>query len=281
MHCKGKEIEVEEYFGIVENVVCAGKENTYKILEEIIGEMANLFPSKYFHIGGDEAPKTQWMECEDCKETMKKNGLKKYMDLQSYFTNRIINYLKSIHKVPIVWNEAYHDGKLDKQTNIQFWADGSKQINVKNALEEGYPLIYSNNKYCYLDHPYSSLSLKKTMKAQNDISSLSFIGNVVGMETPLWTEWIKDEKKLFKMMFPRTLAMADIAWTKNSIDYKEFKNRLTNSLDALFIIDIESSTIRRSNPDAISSLFESVHFYGRMIDKKIGRTIRNYKNIKK
>ena len=281
LHCKGKEIEVEEYFGIMENVVCAGKENTYKMLEDIIGELANLFPSKYFHIGGDEAPKTQWMECEDCKETMKKNGLKTYMDLQSYFTNRIITYLKSINKAPIVWNEAYHDGKLDKVANIQFWADGLKCKNIKNALEEGYPLIYSNNKYCYLDHPYSSLSLKKTIKAQNDMISLSDYGDIVGIETPLWTEWIKDESKLFKMMFPRTLAIADVAWSKSTIDYKEFRNRAANSLNALFIYDIEGSGIRQSNPDCLTSLFESIFFYGRMIDKKLGRTIKNYKNIRK
>ena len=281
LHCKGKEIEVEEYFGIVENVVCAGKENTYKMLEDIIGEMANLFPSKYFHIGGDEAPKTQWMECDDCKEIMKKNGLKTYMDLQSYFTNRIITYLKSINKVPIVWNEAYHDGKLDKVANIQFWADGSKQKNVKDALAEGYQLIYSNNKYCYLDHPYSSLSLKKTIRVQSDIKSLSSVGNISGLETPLWTEWVKDENKLFKMMFPRALVIADVAWSSNTIDYKEFKNRVPNCLNALFVLDIEASSIRQANPDCISSLFESVCFYGRMIDKKLGRTIKNYKNIRK
>ena len=281
LHCKGKEIEVEEYFGIIENVVCAGKESTYKMLEDIIGEIANLFPSKYFHIGGDEAPKTQWMECEDCKETMEKNGLKTFMELQAYFTNRIITYLKSINKVPIVWNEAYHNGMLDKSANIQFWADKNKQKIIKDALNEGYPLIYSNNKFCYLDHPYSSLSLKKTIKAQTEIESLSRYGNILGIESPLWTEWIKDEKQLFKMMYPRTLAIADIAWTNTSIEYKDFKNRTNNCLNALYILDVEGSTLSKSNPNAISALFENAYFYGRMIDKNLFKTIKNYKNIKK
>ena len=71
--------------------------------------------------------------------------------------------------------------------------------------------------------------------------SLSDYGDIMGIETPLWTEWIKDESKLFKMMFPRTLAIADVAWSKSTIDYKEFRNRAANSLNALFIYDIEGS----------------------------------------
>ena len=281
LHCKGKEIEVEEYFGIKENVVCAGKESTYQFLEDVLGEIAKLFPSKCIHIGGDEAPKTQWMECDDCNETIKKNGLKTYMDLQSYFTNRIIKYLKSIGKTPIVWNEAYHDGQLDKAATIQFWADGSKAQNVKNALKEGYKLIYSNNKYCYLDHPYSSLPIKNTFKAIKEMKSLEQVGNVFGIETPLWTEWIDDEDKLLKMAFPRTLAIAELGWSVAPRDYNEFKDRIDNGLDALFVLDIASASKKQANPNIVSSFFGNLKFYGKMIDKELPRTIRNFRYIKK
>ena len=113
------------------------------------------------------------------------------------------------------------------------------------------------------------------------MKSLEQVGNVFGIETPLWTEWIDDEDKLLKMAFPRTLAIAELGWSVVPGDYKEFKDRIDNGLDALFVLDIASASKKQANPNIVSSFFGNLKFYGKMIDKELPRTIRNFRYIKK
>ena len=278
--CTGKEISVSEYFGIKKEILCVGKENTYTVLYSILDELIQIFPYKYFHIGGDEVPKTQWSECEECKKLAKENNFSTYDELQAFFINKIINYLLSKDKTPIVWNEALKGNTLNSNAVVQFWRDGSKCLNVKKALSEGRNVICSNSFAYYLDYPHSLTSLKKTYNYNPMFNNLGEANNnIIGVEAPVWTEWINSTDKLFKHIFPRTLAVAENGWSSSEKDYNDFKNRVKNILDIFDYMAVPYTPIRSSNPNMFVKVFSSLHFYLNLIDKNSSETVKNYKNI--
>ena len=284
LHCKGKEIDVAEYFGIMADIICAGKESSYQIINSILDEMVMLFPSKYFHLGGDEVPKIQWMNCEDCAKKMEENNLKTYCELQGYFTNRMINYLKEHNKIPILWNEAMLNGELDASAIIQYWKDDKSQSHIKKALVEDKNVIYSENSAYYTNYPYGTTSLKKTYLREPIIKNIlpSLNENIMGVEGCLWTEWVETEENAFYKALPRLIAISETAWSNSkNKNYKDFKKRLSNMLNILYSYDINSATISRSNPGPIVSIMDNMIFYGKMIDKNALNSLKNYKSIKK
>ena len=278
--CTGKEISVSEYFGIKKEILCVGKENTYQVLFAILDELIQIFPYKYFHIGGDEVPKTQWAECEECRKLAKDNGFKTYDELQAFFTNKIINYLISKEKTPIVWNEALKGGTLNPNAIVQFWRDGNSSKTVKNALTNGRQVICSNCFAYYLDYPHSLTSLKKTYNYEPSFKDLANGNdNIIGVEAPLWTEWIDSNKKFFTHFFPRSLAVAESGWSDGNKDYNSFKNRALNVINLLEYMDIPCASIRSANPNIFAKVVGNLCFYFNLIDKNTSETLKNFKNI--
>lgn len=278
--CTGQEISVSEYFGIKKEILCVGKDNTYNVLYSILDELMQIFPYRYFHIGGDEVPKTQWAECEACRKLAKENNFKTYDELQAFFTNKIINYLISKDKTPIVWNEALKGESLNSDAIVQFWKDGAKSINVKKALINDRKVICSNCVAYYLDYPHAVTSLKKTYNYEPFFSNLSYGNeNIIGVEAPVWTEWIDSNDKFYKQIFPRALAVAETGWSDGNKDYKDFKDRAKYFLCLLDILDISYTSLRSANPDIFTKLVSSLAFYGKMIDKNTMETLNNFKNI--
>lgn len=278
--CTGKEISVSEYFGIKKEILCVGKENTYQVLYSILDELIQIFPYAYFHIGGDEVPKTQWAECEECKKLAKDNNFSSYNELQAFFTNKIINYLITKEKIPIVWNEALKGEALNSNAIVQFWKDGSRSLNVKKALVGGRKIICSNCLAYYLDYPHSLTSLKKTYKYDSIFKDLGEANsNIIGVEAPVWTEWIDSIDKLFKHIFPRALAVAENGWSSAVKNYKDFKNRICNILNIFDYMNISYTSISASNPNIFVKLLSSLHFYVNLIDKNTFETVKNFKNI--
>jgi hexosaminidase len=103
LSCKGVHIDVARTWGVFDNVFCAGKEETFKFLEDVISEVADLFPSEYIHVGGDECPKTEWVKCKLCQKRIKAEGLKDEKELQSYFIKRMEKFINSKGKKLIGW----------------------------------------------------------------------------------------------------------------------------------------------------------------------------------
>jgi hexosaminidase len=115
--------------GVYKTILCAGKEETYAFVEALLDEMIPLFDSKYFHIGGDEAPKDEWKECSHCNAKMKELGLTSYEDLQGYFTSCVCEVLKKYGKTPIVWNDALLASNLPEDVVVQYWTiDYAKEM---------------------------------------------------------------------------------------------------------------------------------------------------------
>lgn len=229
--CRGEKLEVATKQGIFRDILCCGKEEVFTFIENILNDLMELFPSKYFHIGGDEAPKERWKNCPLCRKRMEEEGLTNMQQLQGYMENRIASYLKEKGRTAIVWNEAANGGNLDPDTVVQLWID-DKEYMVKHHLEKGGKAIISPVKNCYCDYPYGVTSLEAVYQLEDKPAELVEAGDgILGTECLAWTEYIRDAAKLETMCWPRYAASAEVGWC-GSIrpGYASFEKRLKTLL---------------------------------------------------
>ncbi|MGN0448335.1 MAG: beta-N-acetylhexosaminidase [Acutalibacteraceae bacterium] len=235
LSCRGVPIDVETKAGIFKDILCGGNEKVYEFCYNILDEVTELFPCKYIHIGGDEAPKARWGSCEKCQAKIKKEGLKNEEELQGYFVNKMIDYLeKEKGKTVLVWNESLNSGMLKNTAIVCDWMD--RKHKCEPYANSGGKIIAEDFYHYYLDYPYGITPLKKTYEFSPYLKKLNFIGrkNVLGVETPIWTEYIEDFDKMCYMCFPRMIACGENGWTKQeNKDYESFKVRVENCRSSL------------------------------------------------
>ena len=275
--CTGEEFDLAERYGIDNRILCAGNEENYQIIEKLLGEVVEMFPSKYFHIGGDEVPKSQWEQCEKCNAVMSEQGFDNYERLQGYFTNRVINILKRYDKTAIVWNEALYSDMLDDSAICQYWSDGKGAKAVREALRNGRKMFVSKTFPYYLDYPHGINPLKRTYKFE---PMSCFDGeceeNILGIECPLWTEWVADEGKLHRQAFPRALAVAETGWTRGEDkNYKDFVERLYNVLGILEAYEVGYVHPTKANPNIFKAFGQGMKFLFDMLDLGDRKAVKN------
>lgn len=224
------------------DVICATKESNYVILEEILSEVCALFPSSFFHIGGDEVRMAQWKTCPDCSAWLKKNGYTDGYKLEDMFISRIQAILAKYGKTPAVWNEAAFGGGLDKKARVHGWK--SPQV-CKQVMEKGYPTIFMPQQFFYLDMAQSKQEAGAIWGGQFDVRKVySFdfakegftpeeVACVEGFEAPYWSEVFlsqggdKSIDFIEYQTFPRLCALAELGWGKNGGgEWEEFHKRL-------------------------------------------------------
>lgn len=250
LSCRGVEIPLETTGGIFKNIICAGKQEVYEFCYGLLDEVMELFPSDYIHIGGDEAPKARWCNCESCQKVIRQQGLKNEEELQGYFVNRIIAYLRKKGKRALCWNESLNSGLLDNSAIICDWMD-RKHLSEAFANGGGKIIIEEFYHY-YLDYPYGMTPLKKTYSYNPYLEKLDFTGrqNVIGVETPIWTEYVEDFDRLCYMCFPRMIAVGERGWTSpKNADYESFKKRVKNCKVLLDEIGIKMADSTEWDPD--------------------------------
>jgi hexosaminidase len=225
------------------NVICATKESNYVILEEILAEVCALFPSKHFHIGGDEVQLSQWLQCPDCSAWLKRKGYTDGYKLEDMFVGRIQAILAKYGKTPGVWNEAAFGGGLSKEALVYGWksAEVCKQVMMK-----GYRTIFMPQEYFYFDMRQGKLEKGRTLSQgafdfrktySFDFADQGFTPEeatlVEGFEAPFWSETSlmnggdKTIDFIEYQTFPRLCALAEQGWGKNGGgEWQEFHNRL-------------------------------------------------------
>ena len=226
LSCTGGPFKVETKPGIFKDILCAGKEETFNFCFGILEEVMELFPGKYLHIGGDEAPKQRWEACPDCKARMQMEGLPDGEALQGYFVNRIASFLKQHGRTPIAWNESLNSGMLSNEVVIADWMD--KAHRCEAFANDGGKIILEDFFHFYLDYPYGMTPLRKTYGFDLLQSRLTETGraNVLGVETPIWTEFVADFKRLCYLCFPRMLAVAELGWSpQEALNRRSFAQR--------------------------------------------------------
>ena len=223
------------YTGISSNY-CAGNEETYKFLENVLAEVVVLFPSKYIHLGGDEVDKNHWKNCPKCQAKMKVEGLKDVDELQSYFMRRMENYLISKNKKMIGWDEIL-EGGLAPEATVMSWrgeAGGIEAVKMKHdvVMTPGNP-VYFDHYQAGPEGEQLAIGGFNTLKMVYDYEPIPKELNkeeekyVLGAQANVWTEYITTREQLEYMVLPRMLALAEVVWTpKANKDWLDFNKRL-------------------------------------------------------
>lgn len=234
--CTGGPYETAQFWGIFDDVYCAGNDSTFTFLEDVLDEVIPLFPGKYIHIGGDECPKNRWNACPRCQQRMAAEHLEDAHALQSYFVKRIEKYLNSKGKQLIGWDEIT-EGGLSPNATVMCWRGDSVGF---AAAAQGHDVIFSPEKNLYFDY-YQSTSMLEPIAAggytplekvysydpmQNKQADAGGDSHILGIQANLWSEYLPTEDQAWYMLFPRLLALSEIAWLQpSSKDYASFYER--------------------------------------------------------
>jgi hexosaminidase len=248
LSCQKKQKEVAIKPGIFSDIFCIGQEETFDFLKNTLDEIIELFPSEIIHIGGDEVPIKRWKKCINCKKRMKNEKIKKTKELRNYFTKRIVDYLKSQNKKTIGWNEILYDG-IDKEVIAQWWL--RKKNEILNHIHNGGNIVSSHLFHVYLDYNYILTPLQKTYTFEPIPKNLDnkFHEKILGVEAPLWCEWVPNRERLEWQIFPRLAAVAEIGWTlRKNKSYRSFIKRLKFFNKILDNFGINYAPLKDVNP---------------------------------
>ncbi|MFO7998171.1 MAG: beta-N-acetylhexosaminidase [Bacteroidales bacterium] len=244
--CTGGPYEVITRWGVFHDVFCAGNEQVFEFLEDVLTEVAELFPSKFIHIGGDECPKTRWKECPACQARIREEGLADEYELQSYFIRRMEAFLLSMDRNIIGWDEIL-EGGLAPNATVMSWRGTEGGI---AAARMGQNAIMTPGSHCYFDHyqadpetqplAIGGLTTLKKVYAYDPVQdelSVEEAGYILGVQGNVWTEYIKTPAHVEYMAYPRAIALAEVGWSpEDSRDFQGFLERLkkhSKRLDAM------------------------------------------------
>lgn len=241
--CTGGPYEVRTIWGVSQDVLCVGNDFTLQFVKDVLSEVADIFPSEYIHIGGDECPKVRWEKCPKCQERIKSLGLKsdakhtKEQRLQSYMIQEAAKYLKEKGKRIIGWTEILEGGLVPDAT-LMSWIGESGGI---EAAHQHHDVIMTPNTYLYFDYYQSKkvedeplaiggyLPIEKTYNYEPMPKVLTKEEQqyIKGVQANLWTEYIPIFSQVQYMVLPRLGAAAEVQWTDPSKkDYKDFLRRV-------------------------------------------------------
>ena len=228
--------------------VCPGKEKTYQVLQGMLDEMLEVFPSRYIHIGADECGKRYWRKCTDCQKRMKAEGLKDVTQLHGYFVGRMSKYLQGKGRTLVGWDEILESGAKAGAIGM-YWRSGQSEKYVKMASKNGQYLVMTPTAHCYFDYWQSPdkksepqgfgrsvITMRKTYELEPlpDYIKKTNPKLVLGAQANLWGERMKSFPHILYMTYPRACALSEVAWSSpDGRDYAEFHARLLKHLKRL------------------------------------------------
>lgn len=235
--CTGGPYKVQPIWGVHSDVYCAGKEETFDFLQNVLDEVLELFPSEFIHIGGDECPKEAWKKCPSCQKRIKEQGLQDEHELQSYFITRIDKYLTQKKRRLIGWDEIL-EGGLAPGATVMSWRGTEGGI---KAAKERHDVVMTPTSHLYFDY-YQSADTKNEPLAIGGLLPLEKVysyepvpevltaeesKHILGAQANLWTEYIPSTKQAEYMLLPRISALAELVWTpKEKKDFADFEKRV-------------------------------------------------------
>ena len=253
--CTGGPYEVWTRWGVSEDVLCVGKEETFTFLEDVLTEVMDIFPSEYIHIGGDECPKVRWENCPLCQARIKELGLKAHgnitaeQELQCYVTARIQKFLNDHGRKIIGWDEIL-EGNLAEGATVMSWRGTQGGI---EAAKRGFDVVMTPNSHMYIDY-YQSQERDKEPLCIGGLVTVPRLysyepyegmepgteDHILGVQANLWTEYVTSPEFLEYMLLPRMCALSEVQWC--NADRKDY-NRFDASLDHTFkMLDIMGYT---------------------------------------
>ena len=223
-------------------VYCAGNEETFEFLQNVLTEIVALFPGKHIHIGGDEVNPENWKRCPKCQARMRAEGLKTEQELQAWFVRRIERFVASQGRTVVGWSEICQGG-LPQHAVVMDWIGGAEQ-----AARAGHDVVMTPTNFCYLDYWQSTNHAAQPPAFGGDVplaKAYSFEpvpsdlapecrAHILGAQGNLWTEYVASLKHAEYMMFPRLCALAEVCWSpRTSRNYEDFTGRLRTHIQRL------------------------------------------------
>ena len=241
--------QVQQTWGVFTDVF-SPSEKTFKFLEDVIDEVVALFPAPYIHIGGDESPKDNWKRSEFCQQLIKEKGLKDEHELQSYFIQRMEKYINSKGKKIIGWDEIL-EGGLAPNATVMSWRGEKGGI---EAAKQKHNVIMTPTTYVYFDYAQTKkedsvtiggfIPLRKVYDYEPIPAELNADEHkyVLGAQANLWTEYVKNGRKVEYMVFPRMTALSEVLWSrKEDKNWEDFQPRLKTQLKRFDLWNINYS----------------------------------------
>ena len=241
--CTGGPYEVWKIWGVSDDVLCAGNDTVLRFIDDVLTEVAALFPSEYIHVGGDECPKTRWKSCPKCQARIQREGLQadgKHSAeerLQSYVIRHAAQHLASLGRKMIGWDETL-EGGLAEGATVMSWRGEAGGV---EAARLGHDVIMTPNTYLYFDY-YQTANTAEEPEAIGGCLPLALVysydplpksltpeqaRHIIGVQANLWTEYMPTYRQMEYMELPRMAALCEIQWTEQAQrNYGDFRQRL-------------------------------------------------------
>lgn len=246
--------------------LCPGKEATFELLEGVLEEVIELFPSPYIHIGGDEAGKGDWKLCPDCQARMKAEGLASVEELQSYLIKRIERFINAHGRQLLGWDEIL-EGGLSPNATVMSWRGTQGGI---EAISQGHDAVMTPGRYCYLDKVqdapiyepegfggFLSLDVAHSYDPMEGMPE-GASEHLLGVQGNLWAEKIPTDQHYEYMMYPRIAAIAEVGWSQPSRK-DGFRARVTRWNDALIAAGYNAFDIHKEYGERPASIMGVQH----------------------
>ena len=247
---------------------CPGSVATYDFLENVLKEVMDVFPSRYIHVGGDEAGKSSWPSCPLCQHKMREENLKSVDQLQSHLIRHMAAFLQKNGRQLLGWDEII-DGDLGNGTTVMVWRNADHAL---NAIRHGYDVVLAPASNCYLDSYQDAphlqpeaiggfLTLEKVYNYVPDKGMTDFQKkHIKGVQGNLWTEYVPTESHAEYMLYPRLLAISEIGWngTKEK-NFEEFRQRAVHFTDVLRSKGVNAFDLHKEIGDRPESLKQLKH----------------------
>jgi hexosaminidase len=250
LSCAGGPFDVANAPGIYADIYCT-KPEVFTFLEDVMGEVLDVFPSELVHVGGDEAPKKRWRACATCQETIRRERLADEHALQSFFIRHFDRYLQANGRRLVGWDEIL-EGGLAEGAAVMSWRGKGGGIAAGKA---GHDVVMTPMDHCYFDwyqadpqqHPQPpALPMVRTLREVWDFDPVPeelepHTQHVLGGQGNLWTEFIESPERLEQMAFPRLCALAEAVWSpRERGDWHEFSRRLDSHLERLDALGVNT-----------------------------------------
>eukprot|EP00299_Pterocystis_sp_00344_P007504 c2461_g1_i1.p1 GENE.c2461_g1_i1~~c2461_g1_i1.p1 ORF type:complete len:582 (-),score=135.05 c2461_g1_i1:62-1807(-) len=285
---QNRDLEVWTEWGVSDESLCVCHESAIKFMEDVLLEVAKMFPGNYIHVGGDECVKKQWMECPQCQQLMSRENIRSYDELQAWFTTKISQFLTSHHKRLVGWDEILQGG-LSKGATVMAWRGAD--FGLKSA-QLGLDAVMCPLNVCYFDRKYDESDelgrlgvtpLQSTYEFEPSPFHLpsDIRKHILGGQGNVWTEGIQTVEQLDQLVHPRMAALGEVVWTpRTHRSYRDFLSRLRHlehryqSLgigfykvpDTVQPMDLES--VVHHHMAHIGEIKRSANWYRHMFDSK-------------
>lgn len=255
--CTSERVEVWDRWGISKHVLDIS-DKSLRFCTDVLAEMLEAFPSKYIHVGGDECPRDQWRESPTVQTRLASLGLGSEDALQSWFTRKLNDYLRSERRTLVGWDEILEGGPLPVGATVMSWRGESGGITAARA---GFDVVMCPETPCYLDHYQSEdpdeplaiggLNTLEDVYAYDPVPSdldSEAARHVLGTEFLLWSEYLPDPTAVEYMAFPRAAALAEVAWSNSQRDVVSFRIRIAAHLERLDVLGINYRPLAGPRP---------------------------------